>query len=327
MLETISVPVYDQSMAEYGGPEELKRACHMLGCSGIEAIWGGDGATDQLPGRVVQGYHLVFYPDWLDFWRGDEAALLRKFGGREAYTSFYPGPDRQSLIAQYRADLARAVRLEARYVVFHVSDVSIEEGYTYQWEHSDKDVMDAAIELINLLFAEEKYPFALLVENQWWPGFTFTSPEKTAYLLDGIHHANKGIMLDTGHLMNSNPKLETQADGIAYIHKMLDRHGELSRSIKGIHLHQSLSGAYVRANTGRLPAKMSKDYVTRFGESYGHILQIDRHQPWTDPAIAAVVERIAPEFLTHELSCRNRAEREQAVRAQRETLKRGGLRL
>lgn len=325
MLESVSFPVYDQSMAEYGSAQALQKACLSMGCDGIEALWGGDSAMDALPSGFAAGYHLIFYPDWLDFWRGDEAALLRKFGRREAYVSFYGGDFREVLVQQYRADLARAVRLGARYVVFHVSDVSIEEGYTYRWEHSDKEVMDAAVELINLLFGERDYPFALLVENQWWPGFTFTDPEKTAYLLGGIRHADKGILLDTGHLMNTNTKLETEAEGVAYIHKMLDAHGALSRFVRGIHLHQSLSGAYVKANTGRLPEQMPGEYVARFGESYRHILQIDRHQPWTHPSIASVIERIAPEFLTHELSCASRGERERAVAIQRETLRRGGL--
>ncbi len=325
MIETVSFPVYDESMAEYGGPEELQGACRALGCSGIEALWGGDAAMDALPDGFAPGYHLTFYPDWVDFWRGDETALLRKFGSRAAWEAFYGGPGREALAEQYRADLRRAARLGAKYVVFHVSDVSVEEGYTYRWEHSDREVLDAALELINLLFDETDYPFALLVENQWWPGFTFTDGAKTAYLLDGIHHANKGILLDTGHLMNTNPDLLTEADGIAYIHRMLDAHGGLARLVRGMHLHHSLSGPYVKAHTGRLPERMAGDYVARFGESYGHILQIDQHRPWTDPAIAGVIRRIGPEFLTHELSCKTRAQREQVVAAQRETLRKGGL--
>ena len=32
----------------------------------------------------------------------------------------------------------------ARYVVFHVSDVSVEEGFTYHWRHTHEEVIDAA---------------------------------------------------------------------------------------------------------------------------------------------------------------------------------------
>ena len=325
MLETISFPVYQESMAEYEGPAALADACRGLGCSGIEAVWGGDSAVDALPDGFAPGYHLTFYPDWVDFWRGDEEALLQKFGSREAWTAFYGGADRSALIAQYRADLARAVRLGARYVVFHVSDVSLEEGYTYRWLHSDAEVFSAALELINLLFAERNYPFALLVENQWWPGLTMKDPEETRFLLDGIRCENKGVLLDTGHFMNTDSSLKTEADGIESLHRMLDAHGPLCAAIRGMHLHQSLSGDYVRTHTGAVPAALTGDYVTRFGKSYGHILQIDRHQPWTDPDIVSVIRRIDPAWLTHELSCKNRAERERVVGIQKQTLRKGGL--
>ena len=325
MLETVSFPVYAESMAEYENPEEVIRSAHSMGLDGVETIWGDDDTIDTLPDGFSVGHHLTFYPDWLDFWRGDEAALLRKFGSREAYTTLYGGTDREALLSLFRRDLAQAERLGAKYVVFHVSDVSLEEAYTYQWEHSHREVLDASIEVLNLLFGERHYPFALLVENQWWPGFTFIDPEETGHLLHGIRHPDKGIMLDIGHLMNTNTALESEAEGIIYIHKMLDEHGELCRFIRGIHLHQSLSGAYVRASTGKLPGHMAEDYLTRFGNSYAHVLQIDRHKPWTDPAIAEAISRIGPEFLTHELSCKNREAREQVVSCQRATLKKGGL--
>lgn len=323
MIELMNFPIYAEAIAAYDSAEDLKRQCHALGCDGIEAVWGGEFEPEMLPENLALGYHLTFYPDWVDFWYGNETALLKKFGTKEAYVSFYKGEGKEALLNQFREDLDRAVRVGARYVVLHVSDVSLEEGYTYEWQHNDYEVMDAAIELANTLFNEKDYPFALLVENQWWPGFTFTDVAKTQYLLEHITYQNKGIMLDTGHLMNANTKLRTEAEGIAYIHEMLDAHGDLAQYIRGIHLHQSLSGAYVEANKGKLP-KLSGDYIEQFGQSYAHILKIDQHEPWTDASIASVIERIQPEFLTHELSSRNRADRERAVSIQRETLRKGG---
>jgi sugar phosphate isomerase/epimerase len=325
MLESISFPVYEKSMAEYGGAAELSAACRNSGCSGMEAVWGGDGALDALPGGFTTGYHLIFYPDWVDFWQNHEDALMDKFGSREAWISFYGGETRDVLTEHYRKDLARAVRLGAQYVVLHVSDVSLEEGYTYRWLHSDEEVFSAVWELTGQLFRDHHYPFALLLENQWWPGFTLTDPEKTKALLDGIQYEDKGILLDTGHLMNTNLTLRTQAEGIEYIHQMLDEHGMLCSKIQGIHLHQSLSGVYVKTHTGAVPEDFTGDYITRFGKSYRHILHIDQHLPWTDPDIASVIRRLQPKWLTHELSCANRAERERAVGIQKETLRKGGL--
>jgi hypothetical protein len=85
-------------------------------------------------------------------------------------------------------------------------------------------------------------------------------------------------LLDTGHLMNANPGLNTEREGLVYIHQALNRHGELCRYIRGIHLNRSLSGAYVWSHIGRLPKDLLKKYVVRFGTSYRHILQIDQHQ-------------------------------------------------
>ena len=140
-----------------------------------------------------------------------------------------------------------------------------------------------------------------------------------ARLLDAVVYGNKGIMLDTGHLMNANPALTSQAQGAAWIGEMLDAHGPLCRYIRGVHLHQSLSGPYVRAQTGTLPA-LPKDYLERFSISYGHILRIDTHSPWTDPSVRALVERIGPEFLVHELSAPNRAARARALALQTRAL-------
>ena len=159
-----------------------------------------------MPQALHVGYHLTFYPDWLDFWRGDRAALTEKFGSEEVWRSFYGGPEgRETLLRLYREDLDRAVTWGARYVVFHVSDVSVEEGFTYHWRHTHEEVIDAAAEVINLLLGDRAWPFDFLVENQWWPGFTFTEPELTRRLLDGIRAERKGIMLDIGHLMNCAP--------------------------------------------------------------------------------------------------------------------------
>lgn len=325
MIQSISLPLCTATEREYGGWNGLRAELERLGCGGVEAIWAGEDIPPDFPPDLLGGYHLTFFPDWLDFYREDRPALLAKYGSMEAVSRFYGGAGAEVLLDLYRADLARAAALGARYVVFHVSDVSVEEGYTYRWLHEDREVIDASAEILNALLDGRDWPFVLLVENQWWPGFTFTDPDMTARLLEAVHYPNRGILLDTGHLMNTNPALRTQAEGARYLITMLERHGTLSRHIRGVHLHQSLSGAYVRANTGVLPPNLPKDAVERFCASYQHILRIDQHRPWTDPAILPVLERIAPKFLTHELQAENRCARFQAVSAQRELLARGGL--
>lgn len=323
MKRLISMPADPSALSEYGDPAQT---CRAFGCDGLEVIWGGAGTGITVPRPLSIGYHLTFWPDWLDFWDNDRGALLRKFGSERAWTAFYGGPaGHGTLLAGYRADLERAVACGAEYVVFHVTDVSLEEGYTYRWLHTDEAVIDSAAHCVNLLLDGRDWPFAFLVENQWWPGFTFTDPRKTRRLLDAIHYKDKGVMLDTGHLMNANLELRSQTDGVAYLHRMLDEHGDLCQCIRGIHLHQSLSGAYVKACKGSLPEgwDAQPDYLKRYGRSYAHILRIDTHKPWTEPAITTVIDRIGPAYLVHELSGAHRAERERRLRTQTETLRKG----
>lgn len=314
----MSLPMTASVLTEYG---DLEEACRSCGCDGLEVVWGGEELPCTVPQALHVGYHLTFYPDWLDFWRGDRAALTEKFGSEEVWRSFYGGPEgRETLLRLYREDLDRAVTWGARYVVFHVSDVSVEEGFTYHWRHTHEEVIDAAAEVINLLLGDRAWPFDFLVENQWWPGFTFTMPALTRCLLDGIQYENKGIMLDTGHLMNANLELRTQEEGADWVSRMLEEHGGLGSMVRGIHLHQSLSGAYVKAHTGSLPDPWPVDYAEQFCQSYQHILSIDTHRPWTTPAVRALVERIAPEWLVHELSAANRAERDKRLEIQSRAL-------
>lgn len=321
----MSFPLCSSFFSEYHGWFELRDEIKALGCDGLEGIWSGEDFPADMPKDLMIGYHLMFYSDWLDFYQENRTALVQKFGSLEAARSFYGGMGPETLLDQYRVDLARAKDLGAKYVVFHVSDVSIEESYTYRWQHTDEEVIDASVEIINTLLGEQEYTFDFLVENQWWPGFTFTEPDKTARLLDGIVYPRKGIMLDTGHLMNVNTALRTQAQGAAFIHDMLDRHGNLAGTIRGVHLHQSLSGTYVEQNMGTLPLDLPQNYLERFSVNYSHILRIDQHLPWTDPAIIPVLDRIAPEYVTHELNAADRVRRTLVVRQQRDLFKRGGI--
>lgn len=328
MLQTFNLPLLAEFVAEYGGWPQLQREAAALGCAGIEAIWAGEDIPADLPEGLVQGYHLTFFPDWLDMFRNRQTTVKNKFGSMAIAFEHYGGWGPDCLLRRYQEDLARAERLRPRYLVFHVSDVSLAEGLTYQWQHCNAEVIDAALELINALLADyaADAPWEFLVENQWWPGFTFTEPAETARLLEGINYPRKGIMLDVGHLMNCNRDLQTQAQGAAYVQAMLDKHGSLAQAVRGVHLHYSLSGAYVKEHIGELPEWWaSADYAERTGYCYNYVLRIDQHLPWTDKTILPTLARINPAYLTHEFNAGSRQERRQMVAQQKGLLKRGGL--
>lgn len=314
-------PLYDGCLAEYGGMAGVVDDCRALDLDGIEVIWDFMPYTEEMPpAGLAIGFHLLFWASWVDFWKGDRAALLREFGDWDTVRECYRGEARADMVARYRADLQRAIDLRSEYVVFHVSEVSIEECFTYRFAHDDREVIGCAIELANEVLDGMGFDGAFLVENQWWPGFTFTDPAMTRCLLDGIEHENKGIMLDVGHLLNTNTKLRTQRQAAAYVREMYDAHGELARYVRGLHLHQSFSGEYVESQGYRTPDDLTGSYWDRFARCYAHVLQIDRHQPWTDPAIADIVSQIAPEWINNELSAWPRKPHFDAVHTQMRAL-------
>lgn len=323
MVQSINFPICRSTIAPYGSWNDLSEKLRSLGLDGIEGIVDPSDLDTSFPPSMLTGYHMIFYPDWLDFYRHNESELIRKFGSMETVGQIFQGTGPEDLMKLFRDDLSLALSMHTPYVVFHVSDVSLEEGFTYSWLHTDREVLDGAIEFINELLRGVEPTFDFLVENQWWPGFTFTDPYKTDYLLSGIRYPRTGIMLDTGHLMNTNQKIRTQADGIEYILDMIRLHGDLKNRILGMHFHQSLSGRYVRKTTGKLPESFSSDYLDAYSRYYSHIQRIDRHRPWTDPGCVRILDEVNPLYLTHELSSGPGRSQLAAVRRQLNTIRKG----
>ena len=321
MIQSTNFPLSTYSLRSYGGWEAVRSIVTRLGLDGLEVIADPDNLADDIPLSMVTGYHMQFYPDWVDFFRRNRSALIRKFGSLESAEEFYRCKTPEDLIRVFKNDLALSVRLGAPYVVFHVSDVSLEEGYTYRWEHTDYEVMDAALEVINVILKGVEPTFDFLVENQWWPGFTFLSSEQTEYLLSRINYPRVGIMLDTGHLMNTNWDIHSQKQGVQYILDLIEKHGELSKSIFGLHFHQSISGAYCHETIGELPKDFPLAYYDEFSRNYAHILRIDQHKPWTDTACVQILERVQPKYLTHELSSTTQDGQWEAVKQQLQTIR------
>jgi sugar phosphate isomerase/epimerase len=295
-------------MERYSDCNDIRRFCRKHRLDGLELLPYGNNTLGVIPADMVVGVHLSFFNSWVDFWNRNEAGVLAEFGAWETAEEIL-GSDRQALVDRYKAQLDFAESLKVEYVVFHVSDVSIAESVSYMFSHTDVEVIDTALELINAILDGGRYSFRFLVENLWWPGFTMTFPNMTRRLLDGIGYDRKGIMLDVGHLLHTNNALRTEKEGLGYIHTLLDAHGSLCDHIKGIHLHQSLTGAYVQALIAN-PPTLAAPYYDRFGQIYEHIHKIDAHEPFTAEGVSRLIERINPDYLTYEFSTRSRAEHE-----------------
>lgn len=77
--------------------------------------------------------------------------------------------------------------------------------------------------------------------------------------------------------------------GAQFIQSMLRIHGDLAGCIRGVHLHQSISGDYVETQMKRGLPDLPKNYLERFQVAYQRILRIDRHLSFAYPEQAKQV--------------------------------------
>ena len=293
----------------------------LQGFDGVELMYYGEDERKIIPPERIVGFHMSNHNYWLDFWRQDEAALIREYDDLDTCRAAFSGSlDPKLLVREFRRDHALARRFGAQYMVYHISDAAIRESFTRQYRHTDEEVIDAACELINEALADTAdTDIALLLENLWLPGLRFSRPEMTARLMDGIKYPNKGIMLDTGHLLHNELALKDQAEGAAYIRRLLDAHGELCRWIRGMHLNQSVTGEYARSVMEN-PPDLGGTYRERSWKMFSHAYAVDRHLPFTAPGVRELIERIAPEFLTFEFITDDNAQHLDFLRQQRAAL-------
>ncbi len=288
----------------------------LLGGDGIELTCFEEDARGIVPAERVTGLHMSCLPYWVELWHGNLSACVDEFDDLETVRAVFGGDTPDALLRHYRKDLENARRYGVEYVVFHVCDGSCEETFTGKSRHTDAEVIDAAAELLNELFRDVKNGPWLLLENLWYAGFRFTDPEMTKRLLERVKYPKTGLMLDTGHLMHTRTDLATQEDGLRYIRRMLDLHGDLCRCIRGVHLHQSLTGGIIEAMQAN-PVRLAPTYAERSEQLFRYVFDVDRHEPFTCDGVRELIERIDPAYLTYELISNDLAEHRALLKTQR----------
>ena len=324
MQTTINMSNAAMDMERFCDRADLKHFYADKGIDGLELILcEGQGIPEKITPSDIIGLHLSFFPSWLDFWTENRQALDAEYGDRQVWQQYYGGTKPVDLLKRWEQELELAHRLRVQYVVFHVSECALEECVTYRFRHSNEQVCRAAAQIINRLLKGKPYTFYFLAENLWWSGLTLTEPQVTRMFLEQIEYEKKGILLDTGHLLHTNRSLATQEEAVDYIRAVLEKNGELCRYIHGVHLHQSLSGAYVERMLAS-PLALSGDYQERLMQVYSRIFAIDTHKPFTAAGVRELVEQIAPQFLTFELITGSRQEHEEALQQQLAALRKRG---
>lgn len=296
MLELVNTSNY-QSDVEiiHDNPDCLEILLNRHQLHGIEMMFNGEWNQQVHKKEWIHGVHLSYWPCWLEFWQGDEQKLWQEFGSKEKVAAYYGGLTRQEWLNGYRKDIATARQAEAKYIVFHVSHARPSELFHCNFSSSSRDVIEASIDVINELTREIPDHITLLFENLWWPGLTLRDQSLTRRLLENVNHPNVGIMLDTGHLMNTNPSLLTEKEGIDYIMKTLVELGSCAKYIKGIHLHRSLSGQYIKRTKKNSPQGPYSGM-----DIMNHVMKIDEHLPFCIPDVRRIIDFIQPDYLVHE---------------------------
>lgn len=311
MLQLVNISSYASDVELINNnPAVLKEFLAEHHVDGIEIMFYDEWDKRLYPKEMIKGVHLRFWPAWLDFWHGNHEELIKEFGSEENIITCYGGSTREDWLGVYRQNIKTAVKTGAEYMVFHVSHARIQELFSWQFHASDKEVIEATIELINELADEIPPTMALLFENLWWPGLTLKNPDLAAYLLDHVKHPNIGIMLDVGHLMNTNQDLRTESEGIDYILGILDSLGDYRQYVRGLHLHKSLSGEYMKQGS------WGEEQKYDMGEIMTHVLEIDQHQPFETSEVQRLIEYVKPEFLVHEFMYSTKEEWSQKIKVQ-----------
>ena len=277
-------------------PESLPEYVKRLGLDGVEHfIYGREKPNPDFKESSV-GAHLSYWPYWLGFWTNNKDRMKRQFKSAKARNDCYFGAlNKDEWLSVIQQNLIAAEAVKPEYMVWHVSEADVEETYTFDFQYSDMEVLEAAAEVFNAVSIALPSHVIVLFENLWWPGLRLTDPDKVKYFFDHIQRDNVGIMLDTGHLMNTNPELRNEEEAADFVCRTVDNLGELAGLIKGVHLSCSLSGEYQKSFVHEY------NRHTTFAEMYKHIVSIDQHKPFQTKAARRILKYIEPEYITHEM--------------------------
>ena len=316
-LLNISDHACDTSGVLGNDPMRLAAFLHQSGLSGIELMVTGYGDPAFFPTEAIRGVHLRFWPNWLDFWLGNEEELQKEFGSRENVAAVF-GENRAEWLALWRENMRTAARVGARYVVFHVANARSWEMKCRHFAYGSVQVIDATAEVVNAIMDVLPEDCLLLYENLWWPGLTLTEPKLAARLLERTHRERTGFVLDTGHMMNTNTSLTNEEEAVRYILQNVENLGSLRERIFAVHLHRSLSGDFMQRS--KVEAREEGARPLSFEEAYRYVSKVDRHEPFETVAVRRLVEAVTPEFLVHEFLISSWEEWQKKVKQQRNSL-------
>ena len=274
----------------------------------------------QIPPELIQGLHLRFFVILRQLWQGDTRQLLEIFGSQETVKRFYGGFDRQCIVDVYTRQFELAEQLGCHYVVFH--PVHCELQYVFDWKFPWhwRETLDLCSEILNESLARSRFSGWLLFENLWWPGsFRLEDREEYDYLRERVNYQRCGIVLDTGHLLNSAGGVDNEADAIRHLLTRVKDLGSLRREIRAVHLNCNLSRAYIQKSRAN-PPLLTGDFWAKLQTARAHVSKIDSHEPFNDPEIGKLFDLIEPEQVVFEFTFRGMSQWQSKIGRQKQAL-------
>lgn len=217
--------------------------------------------------ELTIGVHLEYWSYWIDFWWNNQQRLDYIFESNEEKKHYYKAQNIYEWIEYIKKNITLALNLKPQYLVWHVSEANVQEIFTYNFYYNDRQVLLATSEVFNEVAKIIPDNVLILFENLWWPGLRLNSMENVVYFFEKLKHNNVGIMLDTGHLMNTNINLTSELEASIFIKDIVNNLGSFASLIKGVHLNCSLSGQYQK---NLLNSNLN--FVNLINIDYGNIL-------------------------------------------------------
>jgi len=294
---------YTEEIEAY--PGNLTGYCRDNSLDGIELYLYDLEPFPNMGVSETVGVHLKYWPTWMDFWKQDKARLDKFYPDKRLLRQYFQGASsREEWLEVVRRNIKAALYYEPEYLVWHVAEADLESIFTWSFAYDSKQVLAATVEVFREIIDCVPKNVHFLFENLWWPGLRLTEPLLVGHFFEDLYrigHENMGIMLDTGHLMNTNQELASEAEGIEYILKAGKALGSLKALVQGFHLSCSLSGSYQRQFLSTVRADKNWHFTTDNMTIMRHIAAIDQHRPFRSVSVKPLVEFFQPIYVNHEL--------------------------
>lgn len=292
------------------------------GLDGIEMFFYGQDANMHFNSRIIKGIHMRYWPNWVNFWKGDFEALKDEYCTIDNIKEIFGGLRREDLLREKKKNISMTLEYNPLYYVHHVSDCDVKSILTGEFTYSNKEVLDSSIEYINQFSKAMNGEAYLLFENLMWPGLNFLDYDLTKYFIENIEYEKKGFVLDLSHLIITNRNISNIQDGAKYILEKLAGMKDLLDYIKVIHINKTVPQFYSPQKAKEvLDAYYNADMRTKYEIIGKYLKKLDWHQPFDDESLNDIIKLANPEILVYESIPNSRSQLNEYVKIQNDIIK------